>query len=563
MMVHDMKQRRKLLRNVSIRSRLLFGFIALPLVVMIICFLLYYNFSMQMIISKNQESSQHSVEMVEELFHLNMERLEDQMTEFCAQGIVYDMLLSDGESSVRKNFVAYAKMNMNLNGRNRLVLFNEKQEVIYDDAGEKEQGNLSLPSTLDISWAYKKEHNGIFLTKRIVYHNETIGYVCGGFKEGAFSSSFTNASSISNMMIIIDKDNHYLFGQAAFPKGKNIQISQDMVNVNGKSYYHESKQIEGMDWKVVNLVSSEYVLQEIHSTRNMLFLYGVAILILEAILSTIVYHSIYDPIHNILVSMRKLDETNLISSQVEDNGKDEVHELSENFNDLLNRVQELVKTVALEQEQKRETQLQLLQAQINPHFLFNTLNTLHYLAILNEDNPVSEGISALSKLLCNTIVDSNEYVDVEEEIENVKNYIIIQKLRYGDLFETVYNIDEDVRHCRILKFLLQPIVENSILHAFEEDREHQILTIRAQAEKGCLKIEIGDNGKGFQEVEQSYTNKKLSGIGIMNIQERIRLMYGDKYSMNIQSEVNKGTIVTLLLPYRKGGITDVQGIDSR
>ena len=131
------------------------------------------------------------------------------------------------------------------------------------------------------------------------------------------------------------------------------------------------------------------------------------------------------------------------------------------------------------------------------------------------------------------------------------------------MFETVYNIDEDVRHCRILKFLLQPIVENSILHAFEEDREHQILTIRAQAEKGCLKIEIGDNGKGFQEVEQSYTNKKLSGIGIMNIQERIRLMYGDKYSMNIQSEVNKGTIVTLLLPYRKGGITDVQGIDSR
>lgn len=185
------------------------------------------------------------------------------------------------------------------------------------------------------------------------------------------------------------------------------------------------------------------------------------------------------------------------------------------------------------------------------------------MAILNEDNPVSEGISALSKLLRNTIVDSNEYVDVEEEIENVKNYIIIQKLRYGDLFETVYNIDEDVRHCRILKFLLQPIVENSILHAFEEDREHQILTIRAQAEKGCLKIEIGDNGKGFQEVEQSYTNKKLSGIGIMNIQERIRLMYGDKYSMNIQSEVNKGTIVTLLLPYRKGGITDVQGIDSR
>lgn len=556
-----MKHRRKLLRNVSIQSRLLFGFIVMPLAVMVICFLLYYNFSMQMIISKNQQSSQHSVEMVEEIFHLNMERLEDQMNEFCDQGIVYDMLLSKGTASVRKEFVKYADMNLNLNGRNRLILYDDKKKVIYDDGASKEP--LALSSTLDLSWTYRKEHNGIFLTKRIVFHNETIGYICGEFKEAAFSPSFTNVSDIYNMMIIIDKDQNYLFGQASFPKGKKIQISDDMVNVNGKSYYHESKQIKGMDWKVVNLVSSEYVLQEIHSTRNMLFLYCVAILILEAILSTIVYHSIYDPIHNILVSMRKLDEKNLVGSQVEDNGKDEVHELSTNFNDLLNRVQELVKTVELEQEQKRETQIQLLQAQINPHFLFNTLNTLHYLAILNEDNPVSEGIGALSKLLRNTIVDSNEYVDVAEEIENVKNYIIIQKLRYGDLFETVYNIDEDVRHCRILKFLLQPIVENSILHAFEEDREHQILTIRAQAENGCLKIEIGDNGKGFPNNELVYSNKKLSGIGIANIQERIRLMYGDKYSMKIQSEVEKGTIVTLFLPYRKGSITDVQGIDSR
>ena len=102
-----------------------------------------------------------------------------------------------------------------------------------------------------------------------------------------------------------------------------------------------------------------------------------------------------------------------------------------------------------------------------------------------------------------------------------------------------------------MKFLLQPIVENSILHAFEEDREHQLLTIRAQKYHHYLKISIGDNGKGFKPKERKNSNRNLSGIGIDNISERIRLMYGEKYSMQIQSSVGFGTIVTLLLPFTK------------
>jgi len=328
-------------------------------------------------------------------------------------------------------------------------------------------------------------------------------------------------------------------------------LKASTIDLNQHSYYMTAKKIEGTPWYVVYLSDENYVLEEIHNFRNMLVAYGVVFIVLLAAIAYFVYHSIYDPVHNILYSMRTLDENNLAMNRVEDDGRDEIHELSMNFNDLLDRVQELLHTVHQEQEQKRETQFQLLQAQINPHFLFNTLNTLHYLAILNEDKPVSEGITALARLLRNTIVDSKEVVTVEEEIENLKNYIIIQKLRYGDVFETVYNIDENVRSCAILKFLLQPIAENSILHAFEEDKEHQLLTIRAKAEGKYLKIEIGDNGKGFALDMQESRNKKLSGIGIGNIQERIRLMYGEDYSMEIQSVVGTGTIVTLLLPFKK------------
>ena len=543
-----MKYLRQLLRNVSIRSRLLFGFMILPLVVMLICFLMYYDFSMKMILEKNAELSSNSVNSMEEILHLNMRRLENQLIDFSTQDIVYE-LIDQPSKEVKKAFEVYANLNKNVHA---FCIFDEDKNLVYTKNIEIEKKTLDFTMKEDMTWQYVKNKEGIYLIRRITDNQHTVGYICEKFIEEELSPSFTSVSDTSNMMIVVDQKNQYVFGQSFFDKGIQIDDQEQFIEVNGKSYYYKSKPIEGVEWKVVNLVSSDYVLQEVHSTRNMLFLYGVFILVLEAILSTIVYHSIYDPISNVLVSMRKVGNSNLSKYQVEDDGKDEVHELSVNFNELLNRVEELVQTVQMEQEQKRETQLQLLQAQINPHFLFNTLNTLHSLAILNDDKPLSEGVSALSKLLRNTIVDSKEYVTVQEEIENVKNYIVIQKLRYGNLFETVYNIDEEVKDCKIMKFILQPIVENSILHAFDEDKENQILTIRAQRVEDCLRIEIGDNGKGFKRRDANHSHNKLSGIGIANIEDRIRLMYGDKYSMTIESEINVGTIVTLLLPYEKG-----------
>ena len=133
----------------------------------------------------------------------------------------------------------------------------------------------------------------------------------------------------------------------------------------------------------------------------MLLIYGMVFLLVVAIIAYFIYRSMMDPINRLLISMRNIDESNLALSQIEDNGNDEIHELNVNFNDLLNRVQELLETIGKEQEMKRESQFQLLQAQINPHFLFNTLNTLKYLAILNEDKISSSVVSNKSlALIC-------------------------------------------------------------------------------------------------------------------------------------------------------------------
>lgn len=297
-------------------------------------------------------------------------------------------------------------------------------------------------------------------------------------------------------------------------------------------------------------VGDASLLQQFDFAKDVMIIYGASLLVLLLILTTIIYHSIYDPIHKILKTMQDYSQPHTSDTKIIDEGNDEIHTLANCTNDLLDRVDHLIDRVQFEQEQKRTTQIQLLQAQINPHFLFNTLSTLHFLAIMNEDKPVSEGIGALAKLLRNTIVDSKEHVSVQEELDNIKNYIIIQKLRFGSMFETIYNIDEDVLQCQILKFLLQPIVENSIIHGFEENKQHQLLSIRVKKDNEYLRIEIGDNGKGFKKT--SKVGSQLSGIGIENIRERITLMYGEAYRMNIDSVINQGTIVTMLLPLKVG-----------
>ncbi|MGX8833244.1 sensor histidine kinase [Amedibacillus sp. YH-ame6] len=544
---------RSFLRKRGIKSRMFFAFIVLPLGLMVLMFLLYYFTSLEIILSKNKENSQVTVTLTEENIRLNTKRMEEQVENISKSQFLLNILNNPDAS--KTEFESFMKQNLSVEGKGRFQIFDDKGVLVYHKENETPYKLELLKDDIknqSSAWGYDEYSEKILLGSGIYQNHTLVGYFVCEVNQASLSPTFSQMDNAYNTLIVLDKNDSYLFGSSIY-ETIAIDTKKDKITLNGKEFFVEAKVIEGMDWKVVHLVSSDYLLEEFHNFRNMIFIYGIILVIILEMIAAVVYRSIYDPLDNILKVMRSTDEGNIIGQdRVIDDGKDEIHEVATNFNELLDRIDELVNTIETEQEQKRETQFQLLQAQINPHFLFNTLNTLHFLAIMNDDKPVSEGISALAKLLRNTIVDSHDVVTVKEELENLKNYIIIQKLRFGDLFETVYNVDKDVMDCKILKFLLQPIVENSILHAFEEDKEHQILTIRVQKEGMYLKIEIGDNGKGFKKIEKETTNKNLSGIGIENIQGRIQLMYGAQYSMNIRSVVHQGTIVTLLLPYVKG-----------
>lgn len=530
------------IRRFSIKQRL-FGFAILPSILMLICFMFYYSFSRSVLLQKSEQASIQLITMAEENLSLNAERLKSKVDNFSEKNSCIQIIQNKTITDAQKQIMERSRNNME---STLIQLYNRQGELI----GESGQSNgiSNLLHQHKQGWYYEHDIDKMLYISTIIEDDTLIGSVYAYFPKEVFAPLFTEKNSKTNAIQILDENDCILFGQSSLPYQMKIQIDDQMAKINHMEYIVTLRQIEGMDWKIMDMVSSDHVFEEIHNFRNLILVYCLIAMIVLLLCASLTYHSMHDPINAMLSSMQDFREDNLETIKIKDGGRDELHHLSTTFNDLLTRIEELLTTVQREQEQRRETQIQLLQAQINPHFLFNMLNTLRYLAILNEDKPVSEGINALAKLLRNTIVDSNEMVSVQEEIENVKNYIIIQKLRYGDLFETVYNIDENIKQKKILKFLLQPIVENSILHAFEEDREHQILTIRAREKNGYLCIEIGDNGKGFCVEDSVSSNKKLSSIGMKNIQERIQLMYGDTYSMKVESVIDVGTITTLLLP---------------
>lgn len=565
-----MKKFYQYLRSISIKNRLLVGFILVPVLVLSVVFWTYGVISKRMIIEKSTQNSEQLLTIIEENFALNINKFEQQLDEIMSNQLIQTCIEEAQSEDYNKKRELYRDLNEYINSKTHFLsnayglgVYTLEEELTYtrgahsfEDETVTQISPLAKRAAGRSVWFHTKigEDHVVALARAMMdeKNKDVIGYVFLAINEDAFTSLFASENEEDQGIIVVDNENRYLFGQFEFT-GQDPLFNEDAqkVHLDNQNYYIHVKEIQDVPWKVVHLINENYALKELNSLRSTVFLYILIIFFVLLLIMTIIYRSFYDPLRRILTSMNEMSEQHL-DVRIEDPGKDELHELAENYNALVLRIQNLVLRVEEEESAKRDAEIKMLQAQINPHFLFNTLNTLRYMAILNNDKPVSQGISALAKLLRNTITDSKELVAIKDEIENVQNYIIIQKLRYGDLFETEVMIEDDLYDAMIMKFLLQPIVENAILHGFEEDRQDQLLTIKIVKEDDHILVEIKDNGKGFDLNQQEQkANSRLSGIGMRNIEERIQLTYGQTYRMQTLSVLGKGTTVRLYLPYIK------------
>jgi two-component system sensor histidine kinase YesM len=272
--------------------------------------------------------------------------------------------------------------------------------------------------------------------------------------------------------------------------------------------------------------------------------------------------SIYTPIkklHDVTTTITKNDLQALMTSD----NVDEITELGMSFNIMIGKIRELLDSKIKEQENLKKAELRALQAQINPHFLYNTLDTIIWMAEAKKTDQVIEIVSALSSFFRISLSKGKDWITIGEEIERTNSYLTIQKMRYRDILDYKIQVDEGVANYTILKLILQPLVENALYHGIKNKRQGGTIIVRAKPKSpNEVQLEVEDNGIGFtpeklarlqEELEDDSGDIKLeSGFGIGNVNKRIRLYYGKQYGISVTSEYHTGTCVTLIIPAIQG-----------
>ena len=267
--------------------------------------------------------------------------------------------------------------------------------------------------------------------------------------------------------------------------------------------------------------------------------------------SVIVIDSIDRPMNALVKSFGDAARVNFAVTQ-SDESRDELGILNQAFNEICAEMREALNKVEKEQAEKRRAEIRMLQAQINPHFLFNTLDSLRFTSTMNNVPVVSDGLAALSHLLRSSILKDNSYTPLHSELQTVEDYLTLQRIRCCETIVLKTEISEEAAKASVMRLLLQPIVENAVIHGIKENVP---LTIRLKAWVGeeTLYISIIDDGKGFDQEKAGEDgvpkSSKMSGIGLHNVKDRLYLSYKDRQSFSIGSVQGQGTEVQMTMPY--------------
>lgn len=297
-----------------------------------------------------------------------------------------------------------------------------------------------------------------------------------------------------------------------------------------------------------------------------LWIIGVAVVYFLLALLMSLYNARYisRPVQKLKEDMRTAYKGDLsVRAQVETG--DEFGQLSHQFNEMIGKIEELIEQLGRRDEEKRVLELNALQAQINPHFLYNTLASIRFLVEMDMKEQADTSLLALARLLKRTFSDYRELIPVKEELESLENYLVLMKNRYQDTFEWEIRMDEEVEDALVPRISVQPLVENSISHGFGQKKDMGHIYIHAQREEKDLLISVFDNGEGadLEKIKMLLASKgdcqegQVSSIGIRNVQERIRLSFGKDSGLSVCRLEHGGIRIDMRMPVRT--MSELQG----
>ena len=314
---------------------------------------------------------------------------------------------------------------------------------------------------------------------------------------------------------------------------------------------------ETTGWTIVGCMNMSELLKNSRKARSIYVLVALGLIAVALVISSEIARNITFPIQKLRDSMKRVQKGDFSAAEIEVYSDNEIGSLTRSFNVMTHKIQDLMAQNIQEQEQKRKIELKALQSQINPHFLYNTLDSIIWMAEGKKNEEVVLMTASLARLLRQSISIENELVTIGQEVEYVRSYLTIQKMRYKDKLEFEINVDPRITHAQIIRLVLQPIVENAIYHGLKYKESKGMLKVHGYELGERIIIDVTDDGVGMDEetLKHIYDKHKVNyhsnGVGVYNVQQRLVLYYGKEYGIIYHSEKGKGTTATVVIPKKQ------------
>ena len=365
--------------------------------------------------------------------------------------------------------------------------------------------------------------------------------------------SYTYLVDCAGNVLCSNKTNIYDWGDVV-TKGMEKGVRRYEFNWDNKDYF-ACRQYNGLTgWETYSVVSTDDFFPQAKRLREAIMSLVLLAMLAAGVGIFVLSYTFTRPIGRLKNAMKQV-EAGDFEIQVESKAHDEIGMLIQSFNYMVSRLRQLIMEVYQQKLAQKNAELTALQAQINPHFLYNTLDSINWMLIEKGEWEISDVVVSLGDILKYSLHGEEMFVLFEEELKYIESYLCIQKNRLEDRLTVQIEIDEEAKLCFVPKLILQPIVENAILHGIEKKKEMGRIQIHAIVREGTLEIRVTDDGIGMQpdrlmRFRESIMSDEISGkhIGMRNVHRRIQLHFGEAYGLKIDSEWQKGTTVTILLP---------------
>ena len=332
------------------------------------------------------------------------------------------------------------------------------------------------------------------------------------------------------------------------------QFSNQLTTFDDGKFYLQSAAIDKTDWYMVNVLPKSSILSTIKTQRNYLFIIVILTIIMAIILAAYLVKVINKRLFQVIDGMRQVPNGQL-SNYIENDSSDEVGELIDNYNYMISKMSVLIDEQYKLGKEVKNAELKALQSQINPHFLYNTLDMINWMAQKNMNKEISLAVKNLAKFYKLSLNKGKDITTIRNEVEHSKLYVNLQNMRYDNRITLITRLDESLMDCSIPKITFQPIIENSINHGIlGRGMENGSILISGYISQNNLIIQISDDGIGIEKevlpliLKENNLQTKGSGYGLKNINQRIKLLYGESYGLSFTSNYGFGTTVEITLP---------------